>query len=312
MPKKKVKKTLKKRKLKKVLKEAQSLPPQERKIFLKKFAISFAKGIAGAAGAIATIGIIYKLSEKSIDNKINSTVRSATREGINELQRGIPGVSRQVQQEALNAIQNVQPVANKMVRDAVTSGAEQGILELEKNQGTLKETAKGIAGAAIQGAQQNVQGPLAIFLGASKKPPVEKPQPNPENKGSRTRKEVDQTNILPPGSKRTRPGSAPSVLSKSTSKKINVVEQVNPVEELRRQTAAKIIQNRFRNKQDYNKENEIYKNRGWNIFIPQPIEPRNRSRYRGIQTVGFGNRKNKVRLSLRGMKTDLNKLKRIK
>jgi hypothetical protein len=311
MPKKKVKKTLKKRNLKKVLKEAQLLPPQERKIFLKKFAISFAKGIAGAAGAVATIGIIYKLSEKNIDNKINSTVQSATREGINELQRGIPGVSKQVQQEALNAIQNVQPVANQMVRDAVTSGAEQGVVELQRHESTLKETAKGIAGAGVQGAQEKVQGPLSIFLGASKKPPVEKPQPNPEKKGSRLAAEVDPRNIVE-GTRRTRPGSAPSVLSKSTSKKINVVEQVNPVEELRRQTAAKIIQNRFRNKQDYDKENEKYKNRGWNIFIPQPVEPRNRSRYRGIQTVQFGNRKNKLRLTLKGMKMDLNKLKRIK
>jgi hypothetical protein len=307
MPKKKVKKSLKKRKLKKVLKEAQSLPPQERKIFLKKFAISFAKGVAGAAGAIATIGIIYKLSEKNIDNKINSTVQSATRESINELQRGIPGVSKQVQQEALDAIKNVQPVANQMVRNAVTEGAQQGVLELEKHQGTLQQTAKGIAGAAIEGAQQNVQGPLAFIAGGNRKPT--KPPQNPGNTGSRIRKEVDPKNILPEDTRRTIPGSPPSVLPKSTSKK---VEETDPVEELRRQTAAKIIQNRFRNKQDYNKENERFKNRGWNWLIPQPVEPRNRSRYRGIQTVQFGSRKNKLRLTLKGMKIDLNKLKRIK
>ena len=56
MPKKKVKKNIIP---KRVLEKAQSLPPQKRKRYLKKFAISFAKGVAGAAGAAATIGIIY-------------------------------------------------------------------------------------------------------------------------------------------------------------------------------------------------------------------------------------------------------------
>jgi len=324
MPKKKVKKSLKKNIIpKKVLIEAQSLPPKERKRYLKKFAISFAKGVAGAAGAAATIGIIYKLSEKSIDKKINSTVRNIAKEGADELKQQIPGVSQQVQKEALDAIKNVQPVANQMVRDAVTSGAEQGVSEIQKNKPFLEETVKGIAGAGVQGAQENVQGPLAWIAGGHKKPPVEKPPvpkalPNPENKGSRTRNEVDQTNILPEGSKRTRTptklpvDSSPSIL-RSKSKKVNVVEQVDPaIEELRRQNAAKIIQSRFRNKQDYNKENERYQNRGWNIFIPQPIEPKERSRHRGIQTVQFGRHKNKVRLSLKKLKMDLKKLKRIK
>jgi len=315
MPKRNIKKGIKKNIIpKKVLKEAQSLPPKERKRYLKKFAISFAKGVAGAAGAAATIGIIYKLNEKSINNKINSTVQSATREGISEIQRGIPGVSKQVQQEALDAIKNVQPVANQMVRDAVTSGAEQGVVELQKNENVLQQTAKNIAGAGIQGAQENIQGPLAWIAGGHKKPT--KPEPNPENKGSRIRNEVDQTKILPEGSKRrrtpTKPpdDSPPSVLQKSKSKKVEEINEIDPVEELRRQNAAKIIQSRFRNKQDYNKENERYKNRGWNIFIPQPVEPRERPRHRGIQTVQFG--KNKVRLSLKEMKTDLKKLKRIK
>jgi len=330
MPKRKVKKTLKKKLISpNVLKEAQSLPPQERKRYLKKFAISFAKGVAGAAGAAVTIGVIYKLSQKNIDNKINSTVRSATREGIDELKQQIPGVSQQVQKEAIDAITNVQPIANKMIKDAVTAGTEQGITKLKEHEGELEDLAENIAGAGVRGAQKNVQGPLSWIAGGGNKNEKEKninsdslPK-SPPNQRERKNAEANADLILE--GKRTKnqskildPSPSGSKSRKTTPKKI---KNDDDVEQLNKQNAAVIkIQSKLRGaiarrNFKYKKEEKEYNKPRQPIlgFIPNLIPktaPIKGSLYKGIREVKFGKKKNKVRLSLKTMKSDLNKLKK--
>lgn len=183
------------------LRQAETLPPAKRKVFLRKLAVSFAKGAAIAAGAAVTIGITYKLSKKTIHREIQSAVRSATNEATNNIQKSIPGISEQLRSEVGTTISQINPVVQETVRNTVDNATAQALKNVKENEPVLMETANKIAGAAVEGAQQNVSGPLSFIVGGGggkKKKEQEAPSKpvNPENKNKNLKKQVDKGNII--------------------------------------------------------------------------------------------------------------------
>lgn len=200
---------------KKKLREAEKLPPAQRKRFLKKLAVSFAKGAAASAGVALTLGITYKLSKKSIHNEIRSAVKTASDETELNIQKKLPGLSEQLRSEIGTTINQVEPIIQENVRTAVDTASNQIVKNL--NEPEFKTTVSNIAGAAVQ---ENVHGPLGWLIGSNKQNKKET-----TNKNKNLKNQVDPTNIIP--------SDTPGRLTRSASKKQkeeNKSENKNDVE----------------------------------------------------------------------------------
>jgi hypothetical protein len=190
---------------KKKLREAEKLPPAERKRFLKKLAISFAKGAAASAGVALTIGVTYKLSKKSIHNEIRSAIKTASDETELNIQKKIPGLSDQLRSEIGTTIKQVEPVIQDNVRTAVDTASSQIVKKI--NEPEFKTTVSNVAGSVVREAQENLEGPIRWLVGPKKQ--IQKG--NPENKNKNLKKEVDTENIIQ--------GDTPGTLTRSGHKR---------------------------------------------------------------------------------------------
>ena len=211
----------------KVLREAESLSPAKRKRFLKKLAVSFAKGAAVTAGVAVTIGVTYKLSKKSIHKEIKSAVKTATDEATQNIQKNIPGISEQLRNEVGTTITQINPAIEETINNTVDNATKQVMQNVKENESHLMDTANKIAGSAVEGAQEKVAGPLSFVLGGGKKKKDETPPSssssssnvvvsNPENKNKNLKKQVDTANIIttptgtPEGQRVTRSRTKPA------------------------------------------------------------------------------------------------------
>jgi hypothetical protein len=225
--------------LKQELKNAEQLPPKERKSYLKKVLISFFKGVAATAGSIALIAVIYNFSKSMVNKEIKAVVTTASTQLRSEIKQTTPVV----QNEIKDMLINLEPSANNLVKQSVVSGFEEGKKQLRESKPLLNQTVKELSKSATQGT-----GGLLGILTKLK-----------------FRKVFSSS----------KPDSTGSMDSKS-------IKGVNSVNTFRRNIAAKIIQSRYRNLKDYQRQK--------GSWIP-PLEPKLRSRFRGIQTVQFGKRK---------------------
>jgi hypothetical protein len=117
-----------------VLQKATVLPPKKRKRFLNKYAVSFLKGSAIAAGVIATTYVVYKINEKSIEKKVDTIVTrrmdNAAKHATTDI---IPGVSQSVQKEFDVILKNTQEKREQFIRDSVRTGVNEGKKQLDEN-----------------------------------------------------------------------------------------------------------------------------------------------------------------------------------
>jgi len=264
-----------------VLKKAETLPPNRRKNYLKKFAVSFFKGAALAAGVATATALIYKVNKKNINNEVRTVINMAGDELRNEARKTSPIIQTEMDQ----ILVNLQPKTDHLVETAVKKGFIEGKEQLKKHKPFLNETVEELGANAAKGAAQGTGGIMGLFTGQGgerKKPTYQ-----------REHKNINESNILP---RQTR--SAQKVLNNKNN-------------------AATIIQSNFRRnlaKRELEYKKELKKHKESKPFLgifkgPAPIKGPIYNRP-GIQQVKFG--KIKKELKQRLLKKHLNLLKKIK
>ena len=223
------------------IKKAEQIPPgKKRKSYLKKIFVSFLKGVGFTAGVLGTAAIIYKVSEKGIQKKIDNHVNKSLDTTFTTLERKIPGVSLQVQNELRGVVKSLEPVQDEVIRNAVKTGMSEGMHQLEKSKPHLNATVSDLGNNALETLKESLKGsPAGYMVGAPKAKTTQqttqsistrKRQTNPANKHQRVRLQVDTTKIM---QGRTR----------SEQEKLLANEQ-----RLVRDNAAKVVQRAYRKK----------------------------------------------------------------
>jgi hypothetical protein len=125
-----------------VLKQANLLPPSERKIFLKKLGKKFLEGAVAATGAAVAVGIVYGLSRK----KIHSEVDTLTGKATNRIIKDIPHVTDSLKNE-LGA--SIDPLVDRAVDklldrsdEIIKKGTESASREIKRQLPGLADSAK--------------------------------------------------------------------------------------------------------------------------------------------------------------------------
>jgi hypothetical protein len=225
------------------IKRAEQIPPgKKRKRYLKKIFISFLKGVGFAAGILGTAAVIYKVSEKGIQKKIDNHVNKSLDNTFTTLERKIPGVSLQVQNELKGVVKSLEPVQDEVIRNAVKTGMSEGMHQLERSKPQLNATVSDLGNTALETLKESLKGsPAGYMVGAPKSKTtvpaatasaasVFKRRSNPANKHQRVRLQVDESKIM---QGRTRAERAKLLANE---------------EKLVRDNAAKVVQRVYRKK----------------------------------------------------------------
>lgn len=243
---------------------------KKRKSYLKKIFVSFLKGVGFAAGIAATGAIIYKVSEKGIQKKIDNHVNKSLDTTFTKLERKIPGVSLQVQNELRGVVKSLEPVQDEVIRNAVKTGMSEGMHQLEKSKPQLNATVSDLGNTALETLKESLKGSPAGYMVGAPKPkttlPVSTPRrkANPANKHQRVRLQVDESKIMQ---------------GRTRAEQLNLLQQQN---NLVRDNAAKILQRAYRKK--YRPAIRIFGR-------PYTAPPGYTTASPGIQEVEFGKKK---------------------
>jgi len=285
MPKKTVKRKVKKVKqvknvknvninLPDVLKKAQSLPPNERKIYLKKFVVSFLKGIALAAGAATAATVIYKVNKKNINNEVRYVINTGGDELRNQAKKTSPIIENEMNQ----ILNNIQPNTDRLVENSIKKGFDETKKQIINNKTFLNETVEELGVNAAKGATQGTGGIIGMFTGQGGE---RKKNLNNGPKNQRELNNLNRGNILP-------------------GKTRNDQKLLN-----KQNDSARVIQSKFRQnlaKRELNYNRELKKYNESKPFLgffkgPAPLKGAIYNK-QGIQEVKFGKRVIKKHLKL--------------
>jgi len=194
------------------LKQAQTLPPSQRKRFFKKIAISFAKGVTLAAGVAVTFGIIYGLSRKTIHNELRSGVKVVA----DETSKQAPVLREVLENQATISINNLDPIIQQKTRNVVNAASEQAVGDLKKYQDDINEAASQAASAATKGTG-GILGVLSGTGGGNTKKEIKNP-------GKNIMQGIDKNNIIP--------GSTDKTLTRSATKN-NIIDNIDNAPEIK-------------------------------------------------------------------------------
>jgi len=217
-----------------VINKIEKLPVKKKKKYLRKILLTFAKGAAVTAGVVTAGAVIYNVAgKKFIKQEINSTARTLQNQ-LTGIQNGVsestanaiedlkPQINEIVNQAARQAVISAADQAEKekgkiaSLAQATTAGAVKGARQGAGGKGALgwalggeQEQKKGgwslnpfsSSSPSIKSVQSN---PKALTSSASEiaqyraaaKEAAEKRKTNPEKKGTRLLKQVDQGLIL--------------------------------------------------------------------------------------------------------------------
>ena len=309
-----------------LIKKAEKIKsPKKRRRYLKRLVKNFLTGAAVTAGVLATAAVIYKVSEKGIQRKIDTHVKASVDTAFARTELNLPGVSGAVQNELESAIIRLQPTQDSLIRNAVKSGTEQGMQELKRNQENINAVVSGAVDTAVNDVKKGAVGtPLGMFVGKPSSPNPGPPPPQPKPKRTPTipgnlhtvvRQRVQLENQLEADNPDTVTTRSQRKKNLSTQQQQLAEQKLQKLEQQFKNNAATKLQRNFRrakNKRDQEHQKNLEeweKSPGWGIgsWRLKGPAPSKGSIY-GIQNVEFG-KSRRVRLTLKTLKNDLKKLK---